>query len=236
MSSEDRDVWDELLPAGFLHGLREAHLEATLAVFGSLSRGAGFKDRSYGYTSYDVLESQIDRVFDGDPAVTRDNLNNSPGWRRGRYRVLLKRHEFGAVRGIRWDRDSATKQLVARQGFDGDPQLALPFPADPGPRDDSGTVTLVLAHSASEEPLELELFLGRPRLNAGGGDPWHWLLELSGDALGPDPRRRPAEPTLPLWTDAGDGAGGGGRTATDADVPMRLRGRRAARPLDEKAQ
>ncbi|GAA2457166.1 hypothetical protein GCM10010191_91080 [Actinomadura vinacea] len=222
--SEDRDVWDELLPAGFLHGLREAHLEATLAVFGSLSRGAGFKDRSYGYTSYDVLESQINRVFEGDPAVARDNLNNSPGWRRGRYRVLLKRHEFGAVRGIRWDRDSATKQLVARQGFDGDPQLALDF-GDGLACDTSETVTLVLAHSASEEPLELELFLGRPRLNEGGGDPWHWLLELSGDALGPDPRRRPAERTLPLWTD-------GAADADTVDVPMRLRGR----PLDEKAQ
>jgi hypothetical protein len=210
---EDRDAWDELHAAGFLHGLREAHLEATLAVFGGLSRSAGFTDRSFGFTAYDVLATQIDRVFRGDPAVKRDDLNGSPGWRRGRYRVLLKRHEFGAVRAIRWDRDSPTKQLVAGQDFAGDPQLTLDF-GERLPPAASETVTLVLAHSASEEPLELELFLGRPRLNAGGGDPWHWLLELSDDALGRDPRlRRPVEPTLPLWTDDEPGT----------DVPMRLR-------------
>jgi hypothetical protein len=170
--SEDRDAWDWLHAAGFLHGLREAHREATLAVFGGLSRAAGFKERSFGFTAYDVLETQIDRVFQADAAVTRDDLNGSPGWRRGRYRVLLKRHEFGAVRAIRWDRDSPTKQLVARQGFAGDPQLALDLVLGSGERierDEADPVTLVLAHSASEEPLELELFLGRPRLNADGG-------------------------------------------------------------------
>ncbi len=224
--SEDRDAWDELHAAGFLHGLREAHLEATLAVFGGLSRAAGFTDRSFGFTAYDVLATQVDRVFRDDPAVTRDDLNGSPGWRRGRYRVLLKRHEFGAVRAIRWDRDSPTKQRVARQGFAGDAQLALDLVLDSGTRiehDAAEPVTLVLAHSASEEPLELELFLGRPRLNADGGDPWHWLLELSGDALGPDPRRRrPAEPTIPLWTDDEPGPLDG------EDVPMRLRDTRRA--------
>jgi hypothetical protein len=233
---EDRDAWDALHPAGFLHGLREAHLEATLAVFGGLTRAAGFTDRSFGFTAYDVLATQIDRVFRADPAVERDDLNGSPGWRFGRYRVLLKRHEFGAVRAIRWDRDSATKQMVARQEFAADPQLQLAL--DLGerlPRPESETITLVLAHSASEEPLEMELFLGRPRLNADGGDPWHWLLELSDDALGADPRlRRPAEPTLPLWTDDdatgtdGIGTDGIGADATGTDVPMRLRRPRTA--------
>lgn len=226
--SEDRDTWNTLHPKGFLHALREAHLEATLAVFGGLSRAAGFKDRSFGFTAYDVLETQLDRVFRNDPAVARDNLNGSPGWRYGRYRILLKRHEFGAVRAIRWDRDSATKQMVARQDYAGDPQLVLPFgdtgdpgaPADPG--DAPETVTLVLAHSASEEPLELELFLGRPRHNADGGDPWFWLLRLDDDALGADPRRKLVEPTLPLWTD------------DEADVPMRLR--RTRTTSSEKAQ
>ncbi|MEW2358449.1 hypothetical protein [Spirillospora sp. NPDC029432] len=214
--SEDLDAWNALHPKGILHGLGEAHREATLAVFGGLSRSAGFTDRSYGYSSFDVLASQIDRTFRGDPEIVRDNLNGSPGWRYGPYRILLKRHEFGAVRGIRWDRDSATKQMVARQDYADDPQLALDLgdlPGDPG--DAAGTVTLVLAHSASEEPLELELFLGRPRHNADGGDPWFWLLRLDADALGPDPRRRAAEPTLPLWT--------GPEAGSEADVPMRLR-------------
>ncbi len=226
---EDRDAWDELLAAGFLHALREAHTEATLSVFGALSRAAGFKERSFGYTAFDVLESQLDRVFGiGEPAdpggdahpplprpVVRDDLNGSPGWRYGRYRVLLKRHEFGAVHAIRWDRDSPTKQAVARQGLAGDPQLALDLGIDLPP-DTSSVVTLVLAHSASEEPLEMELFLGRPRLNADGGPAWHWVRPLTDETLGADPRRTPVQPALPLWSD------------DEADVPMRLHRRRAS--------
>jgi hypothetical protein len=201
--SEDREAWDELLSAGFLHAVREAHTEATLAVFGSLTRAAGFTDRSFGFTAYDVLASQLDRVFQADGAlsgaVRRDDLNGSPGWRYGRHRMLLKRHEFGAVQSIRWDRDSPTKQAVAHQEFPDDPQLSL-F-GMPRPRADA-VVTLVLAHSASEEPLEMELFLGRPRMNDDGGPAWHWIRPLNDDTLGADPRRRaPAQPTLPLWPD-----------------------------------
>ncbi|MFP3965694.1 hypothetical protein SMC26_25530 [Actinomadura fulvescens] len=238
---ELQDVWGTLLPTGFLHGLREAHTEATLVVAGALDRAAGFKERSFGFTAFDVLESHLDRVFGvgeaggpsgGEPSaggasggafggepfagtVVRDDLNGSPGWRLGRYRVLLKRHEFGAVRSIRWDRESPTKQAVARQQFSGDPQLTLDIGLDES-HDTPGAVTLVLAHSATEEPLEMELFLGLPRLNADGGSAWHWLHPLDDDTLGPDPRRRLVEPTLPLWSD------------TEADVPVTLH-RRSAR-------
>ncbi|MFC6880294.1 MULTISPECIES: hypothetical protein [Actinomadura] len=212
---EEREAWGELRAAGVLHGLAEAHREATLAVFGALSRSAGFKERSFGVTAFDVLETQLDRVFrvgEKGAVVSRDDLNGSPGWRYGPFRVLLKRHEFGAVREIRWDRDSPTKQFVARQGFADDPQLSLDLGIDVG--DTPGLVTLVLAHSASEEPLEMELFLGRPRLNADGGSPWHWVRPLNDETLGRDPRRKLVERTLPLWTD------------DEADVPMRLRGQR----------
>jgi hypothetical protein len=236
--AEDQDAWDELLAAGFLHAVREAHREATLAVFGALSRSAGFKERSFGYTAFDVLETWLDRVFRvgrpesaGHPlagAVVRDDLNGSPGWRYGRYRILLKRHEYGAVQAIRWDRSSPTKQAVARQDFPEDPQLALDLGIGV-PRDTPEVVTLVLAHSASEEPLDMELYLGRPRLNADGGPAWHWLRPLDDDALGLDPRRKLVEATLPLWTD------------DEADVPVRLRERRqrrtpTARKSFEKAQ
>lgn len=226
---EDRDAWDELRAAGFLHALREAHTEATLSVFGALNRSAGFTERSFGFTAFDVLASQLDRVFHvgeaADPdkddrpplarPVVREHLNGSPSWRYGRYRVLIKRHEFGAVHAIRWDRDSPTKQAVARQAFAGDPQLALDLGVDLVP-DTSAVVTLVLAHSASEEPLEMELFLGRPRLNADGGPAWHWIRPLTDETLGADPRRTPAQATLPLWTDDA------------ADVPMRLHRGRAS--------
>ncbi|MFD0684360.1 hypothetical protein [Actinomadura fibrosa] len=207
--AEESVVWGELLAAGFLHALREAHREATLAVFGGLSRAAGFKERSFGVGAFDVLESQLDRVFERDEHVVRDDLNGSPGWRYGPYRVLTKRHEFGAVRAIRWDRERPTKQAVARQGYIEDPQLSLDLGV--GPRDTPGVVTLVLAHSASEEPLEMELFLGRPRWNADGGTAWHWVKELTDEALGRDPRRKLVERTMPLW--GGD----------EDDVPMRLR-------------
>jgi hypothetical protein len=227
--SEDREAWGTLLKAGFLHALREAHTEATLAVFGAMSRAAGFKERSFGTGAFDVLETQLDRVFrvgdfapapaeaDEDPLaamVTRHDLNGSPGWRYGRYRILLKRHRFGAARAIRWDRDSFTKQAVARQEFPDDPQLTLDLGVG-AVREMDDVVTLILAHSATEEPLEMELFLGRPRLNADGGPAWHWLRQLTDDALGADPRRTPLQSTLPLWSD------------DEADVPVRLHPRRA---------
>lgn len=217
--SEERDaVWGHLAAAGFLHALREAHETTTRIVFGRLSRSAGFKERSFGYTSYDVLESQLDRVLEqglpGGAAVARDNLNGSPGWRCGPYRVLLKRFDLGAVEDIRWDQASPTKQAVAKQEYAEDPQLALDIgvavPAGGAPE----PLTLVLAHAASEEPLETELYLGRPRYNAGGGPAWWWRCELTRASLGADPRPRPAEPALPIWEPAPDDA---------ADVPVRLR-------------
>ncbi|GAA4238163.1 hypothetical protein GCM10022254_52960 [Actinomadura meridiana] len=205
--AEDRVVWDELLTAGFLHALREAHRDATLTIVRSLSRADGFTERSYGVSAFDVLATRIDRAFEDQPQVVRDDLNGSPGWRYGPYRILLKRHEFGNVRGIRWDRDSPTKQAVAQQGYVEDPQLELPLGIH---RDTPGVVTLVLAHSATEEPVEMELFLGRPRWNADGGTAWHWVKALD-DTMGPDPRRKLVERTMPLWDD-------------HRDVPMRLRG------------
>ena len=222
---EGQQVWETLVESGFLHALREAHEAATRIVFGRLSRSAGFKDRSFGYTSFDVLESQLDRVFRlgafgpadaGDPllgAVSRANLNGSPGWRYGPYRVLLKRHDFGAVDGIRWDKTSPTKQAVSKQEFAEDPQLALDLgePVVLTPADTPETMTLVLAHSASEAPLETELYLGRPRFNADGGSPWWWRRALTRESLGADPRPARVEPTMPIWSE------------DDTDVPLRLR-------------
>lgn len=225
--TEAQDAWDTLLEAGFLHALRDAHEATTRIVLGALSRSAGFKERSFGYTSFDVLESQLDQTFGTAPGhradraatappadrVVRDNLNGSPGWRLGPYRVLLKRHEFGAVHAIRWDQDSPTKQAVSRQDFPEDPQLALDLGI--GARPSPAVVTLVLAHSATDEPIETELFLGRPRYNADGGPSWWWIRELTAETLGADPRPRADEQTLPLWGEE-DGMDG---------VPLRPRER-----------
>lgn len=218
--SEEREAREFLLNAGFLHDVRDAHEATTRIVFSSLSRADGFKERSFGYTAFDVLESQLDRVFRtgehavdhqptlDDVVVTRDNLNGSPGWRCGPYRVLLKRYELGEVDAIRWDKLSPTKQAISKMDFPDDPQLAL----DLGEIEvDTRVVTLVLAHSASEEPMEMELFLGRPRFNADRGSPWWWRIAVSRESLGDDPRVALAEPTLPIWDDE------------EADVPLRLR-------------
>jgi hypothetical protein len=236
--TEAQDAWDTLLEAGFLHALRDAHETTTRIVLGALSRSAGFKERSFGYTSFDVLESQLDQTFgtgpfraggDGRAAggplagrVVRDNLNGSPGWRLDGYRVLLKRHEFGAVDAIRWDQASPTKRAVSQQDFPEDPQLALDLGVSARPA--AGPVTLVLAHSATDDPIETELFIGRPRYNADAGPPWWWRRPLTAETLGADPRRT-AEPTMPLWSDDADG------------VPLRLRerGGTAHGPVDESA-
>jgi hypothetical protein len=75
-------------------------------------------------------------------------------------------------------------------------------------------VTLVLAHSSSDDPAEVELFLGRPRFNPHGEDPWWWLIPLTADALGPAPRQARPAGLQPLWSDPADGV---------ADPPVRLR-------------
>jgi hypothetical protein len=219
---EAGETWDFLHEAGFLHALHQAHEEATLTVLGALSRRAGFKQRSYGTSSFDVFESQLDRVFrigedasDDNPlidSVVRNDLNNSPGWRIGKYRILLKRHVFGEVNSLRWDRESPTKQDVARQEYQENPQLSLDFGDDytvlPEPTE---LMTLVVAHSAAEAPLELELFIGRSRFNSDGGDAWWWVRKITLDALGPDPRKATTPQQQPLWADPVE------------DAPMRLR-------------
>jgi hypothetical protein len=125
----------------------------------------------------------------------------------------LKRYDLGAVDTIRWHTLSATKQAVSRQEFPDDPQLTFDL-GDVDERRSSDVpeiVTLVLAHSASEEPLEMELFVGRPRYNADGGAPWWWRVPLTRESLGLDPRRAVPEPTMPIWGD------------DEEDVPLRLR-------------
>ncbi|MEU4516243.1 hypothetical protein AB0G05_42690 [Nonomuraea wenchangensis] len=225
---EEREAHEFLLRSGFLHDLQRAHEAATLIVFGALNRSDGFKDRSFGYTSFDVLESQLDRIFGigtssddqgrlGEDAegVVRGNLNGSPGWRCGPYRVLLKHYDLGEVDTIRWDKLSATKQAVSRQEFRENPQLALNLSGLDREPEDLDIVTLVLAHAASDEPLEMELFLGRPRYNADAGSPWWWRTALTRESLGPDPRTVHIGQTTPLWSD------------TDLDVPLQLKARSA---------
>lgn len=126
--------------------------------------------------------------------VTRSDLNGSPGWRSGRWRLLLVKTDYGHVDALHWASKSQTRQEVASRP---DPdQLAL-FPED----DPGDAVTLMVAHSGDRHTGFRELHLARPRFNRGGGKPWHWRVELDGPVH----------------------AAAAGGTVTSPDAPVRLR-------------
>ncbi|MFI7592812.1 hypothetical protein [Micromonospora sp. NPDC049359] len=130
------------------------------------------------------------------PAVTgveRADLNNSPAWRYGHRRWFLSSFEYGKVHDIAWGRKSPTKRKIAVQaGSDSPEQFVLPGTYDVPVGENLTPVTLrellaanernlsdlVLAHSLDPYSGATELFLGRPRLNIGGGKPWVWLRSL----------------------------------------------------------
>jgi hypothetical protein len=151
--------------------------------------------------------------------VSRADLNGSPGWRSGSWRWLLASFAYGGADRILWPRKSPTKRRVAAQpdpdqlAFDLD-AMGLPVLAELARADGTdGTKTLVLGHALDPDSGRAELPLGRPRLNSGGGDAWHWRTDLLSD--GP----------------AGGGQFGfAGRASPDppssedvADAPVRLR-------------
>jgi hypothetical protein len=140
--------------------------------------------------------------------VRRSDLNGSPGWRAGRWRLLLVKTDFGHIDALHWASKSQTRQEVASRP---DPdQLAL-FPED----DQVDAITLMIAHSGDRLSGSRELHLARPRFNRGGGKPWHWRVELDG----PAPVAVPADAAPAAPAAAGD----------VADARVRLRGGTADR-------
>lgn len=146
--------------------------------------------------SLDVLHAELSeagaasmpRLQSG--AVRRADLNGSPGWRYGRWRLLLASSAFGAVTELSWVRKSPTKRRVADRYVVSPDQQTLFDAVNPGdpaseggpavvalPPDD-GLETLVVGHSLDPNGLGAELVLGRPRLNVGGGNAWHWMHDL----------------------------------------------------------
>ncbi|MFI1200902.1 hypothetical protein ACH4VR_15890 [Streptomyces sp. NPDC020883] len=135
-----------------------------------------------------LLPGEYDAMPRIEPGlVTRFNLNSSPGWRFANWRWLQTSFTFGHVDEIPWPQKSPTKQRVAAQP-DPDPQPTL-FDADPdfaefvsdlveAEEDTENLVTLVLAHAVQKELNVRELFLGRSRLNPGGGMAWYWKHDL----------------------------------------------------------
>ncbi|MEV6004068.1 hypothetical protein AB0M25_33630 [Streptomyces griseomycini] len=159
--------------------------------------------------------------------VTWSDLNRSPGWRCGRWRLLLASFTYGESDRISWQQKSPTKRQVASQAKpDGylDRHPMLPFDDEAHPSleavvqalidedEDDDVTTLIVAHSVDPELGLRELYLGRSRLNRGGGDAWYWKHDLLATDFG-----TPGTGTIP--------APPGPRPGTPGvqDAPVRLR-------------
>ena len=148
--------------------------------------------------------------------VRRCDLRGSAGWGYRGWRFLLASGEFGGLDTLPWLHRSTTKQLVALQrGPDiRQPSLFETLLAEDGAAEAFGgidtvllaadreldLITYIVAHSLDAFSGEIELVLGRPRLNLGGGPAWHWYQDLltvplPGAGRRPDVDQVPADPT-----------------------------------------
>ncbi|OWA04558.1 hypothetical protein B9W62_27515 [Streptomyces sp. CS113] len=141
----------------------------------------------------DLLYDQLsERDIDAMPLldaglVRRADLNGSPGWAHGERRFLLASGDFGSLDRLPWPRKSPTKQRVARQQA-----LELPQPSlfedleseeligleELATELELDLTTYVVAHSLDPLSGRMELIFGRPRLNNGGGQAWHWRHDI----------------------------------------------------------
>lgn len=192
------------------------------------------KPGSDATVSLDLLRAELSKLDIGTmpqlapDLVHRSDLNGSPGWACQGRRFLLASCAFGKLDQLPWPQRSPTKQRVARQRnpepaqaslFDdlADEEVAGLFTAVAEVQS-LDLETFVIGHSLDPVSQEVELVFGRPRLNNGGGEAWHWYQNLL--TLPPtDGRRRFDEiPTLPS-------------PDTVPDAPVRLR-----RPASEQAR
>jgi hypothetical protein len=137
----------------------------------------------------ELAERDVDTMPRLDPSVVRrSNLNGSPGWAHGDRRFLLASCEFGKVDQLPWPQKSPTKRRVARQRNPEPPQPSLldgladeetgGLEAALAAGRDLDLKTYVVAHSLDALSQHVELFLGRARLNSGGGQAWYWRHNL----------------------------------------------------------
>jgi hypothetical protein len=148
--------------------------------------------------------------------VRRCDLRGSAGWGYRGWRFLLASGEFGGLDTLPWLHRSTTKQLVALQRSPDirQPSLFETLLGEDGAEEAFGgidtvllaadreldLVTYIVAHSLDAFSGEIELVLGRPRLNLGGGPAWHWYQDLltvplPGAGRRADPGQVPADPT-----------------------------------------
>lgn len=161
--------------------------------------------------------------------VTWSDLNRSPGWRYGRWRLLLASFTYGESNRIPWPRKSPTKRRVASQAKpDGyvDRHPMLPFDDEShsslkaivqalvNADEDADVTTLIVAHSVESELGLRELYIGRSRLNRGGGDAWYWKRDLLATDTGTSGTTPVPVPPAPRLGSPGV-----------QDAPVRLRGK-----------
>ena len=180
----------------------------------------------------DLLYAELsDQDIDAMPhlapdLVRRSNLNNSPGWAYADSRLLLASGVYGKLDQLPWPQKSPTKQRVARQRNPEPPQPSL---FDGFAEEEIGGLelavaaahdldlrTFVVAHSLDPLSKQIELVMGRPKLNNGGGPAWYWrhnILEAppAGGGRRADGAPKPTGPN------------------TVPDAPVRLR-----RPAEER--
>jgi hypothetical protein len=156
-----------------------------------------FRLERYAATDDGLLAGLLPSEQESLPSVdgvARADLNGSPAWQFGEYRWFVSSFEHGRINDIAWSRKSRTKRRIAAEtGGDIPDQFVLPGTYDEpaGYALDLLTVrdlleaagrqpvmSVVLTHSIDPRTGEIELFLGRPRLNLGGGTPWMWLRPL----------------------------------------------------------
>ncbi len=125
--------------------------------------------------------------------VIRDDLNGSPGWLSQGWRILLQSYGGMDIDEIMWAQRSKTKRRVAAQPRADEPMLDLPefhmaadVLADLSKREpsDEPVVTLVLAYAIDAVTGVSAFYLGHPRLNFGGGEPWHWRVPIEDSGQG----------------------------------------------------
>jgi hypothetical protein len=157
--------------------------------------------------------------------VRRSNLNQSPGWAYQDLRFLLASYEPGKLDRLPWPQKSPTKQRVAKQR---DPEPPQPTLFEDLDLEETGGLemlatgqeldlrTYVVGHSLDPLSQQIELVLGRARLNSGGGQAWHWRQDLLSTPPADGGRRSGDTPT-PTGPD------------TVPDAPVRLR-----RPAEDR--
>ncbi len=169
-----------------------------------------FRLEKYGAGEDGLLAGLLPSEQESLPSVggvVRADLNGSPAWQFGEYRWFVSSFEHGRINDIAWSRKSRTKRRIAAEtGGDSPDQFVLPGTyAEPvgyaldllTVRDlleasgRQSVVSIVLAHCIDPRTGEIELFLGRPRLNLGGGSPWAWLRPLLPPVSVAEARNRP---------------------------------------------